>query len=83
MINGERDNPSRAFEYRARQEMGRQGTPDCIVTDKLRFYSAALKEVGTDARHETGLWLNDNTENSHLPFWRWKWAIPRFRLGST
>ena len=51
-----------------RKAMRRHGKPDCIVTDNLRTYGAALKEVGADARQETGRWLNNRAENSHLPF---------------
>ena len=53
--------------------------PETIVTDKLRSYAAALKEVGAGARQETGRWLNNRAENSHLPFRRREWAMLRFR----
>jgi putative transposase len=40
------------------------------VTDKLRSYGAAMKVIGNAKRQETGRWLNNQAENSHLPFRR-------------
>jgi putative transposase len=62
-----------------RKAMRRHGKPERIVTDKLRSYGAALKEVGADARPETGRCLNNRAENSHLPFRRRERAMLRFR----
>jgi putative transposase len=39
-----------------------------FVTDKLRSYGAAMKDLGVEDRQETGRWLNNRAENSHLPF---------------
>ncbi|RYH06635.1 IS6 family transposase [Tropicimonas sp. IMCC6043] len=55
------------------------GRPHVFVTDKLRSYSAALREVGAVDRQETGRWLNNRAENSHLPFRRRERAMQRFR----
>ena len=49
------------------------------VTDKLRSYGAALKEIGAGDRQETGRWLNNRAENSHLLFRRRERAMLRFR----
>ena len=49
------------------------------MTDKLRSYGAALKEIGAGERQETGRWLNNRAENSHLPFRRRERAMQRFR----
>jgi len=57
----------------------RYGKPEKIVTDKLRSYGAALKEIGAANRQETGRWLNNRAENSHLPFRRRERAMQRFR----
>jgi putative transposase len=57
----------------------RHGRPGTIVTDKLRSYGAALKEIGAGARQETGRWANNRAENSHLPFRRRERAMLRFR----
>ena len=62
-----------------RKAMRKHGQPEVIVTDKLRSYSAALKEIGAGARQETGRWMNNRAENSHLPFRRRECAMLRFR----
>ena len=59
--------------------MKRHGQAEVIVTDKLRSYGAALKEIGLEHRQETGRWLNNRAENSHLPFRRRERAMLRFR----
>jgi putative transposase len=62
-----------------RKAMRKHGRPEIIVTDRLRSCGAALKEIGADNRQETGRWLNDRAENSHLPFRRRERAMQRFR----
>lgn len=62
-----------------KKAMRKHGQPEVIVTDKLRSYGAALKEIGAGDRQETGRWLNNRAENSHLPFRRREWAMLRFR----
>jgi putative transposase len=62
-----------------RKAMRKHGKPEAIVTDKLRSYGAALKEIGARDRQETGRWLNNRAENSHLPFRRRERAMLRFR----
>lgn len=62
-----------------RKSMKHYGRPHVFVTDKLRSYGAALKEVGATDRHETGRRLNNRAENSHLPFRRRERAMHRFR----
>ena len=59
--------------------MRKHGLPKVIVTDKLRSYGAALKEIGGADRQETGRWINNRAENSHLPFRRRERAVHRFR----
>jgi len=59
--------------------MRKHGRPEVVVTDLLRSYGAALKEIGTAGRQETGRWLNNRAENSHLPFRRPDRAMLRFR----
>ncbi len=59
--------------------MKRYGRPHIFVTDKLRPYGAAMKEVGNADRQETGRWQNNRAENSHQPFRRRERAILRFR----
>lgn len=62
-----------------KKSMKRNGSPKTIVTDKLRSYGAALKEIGTADRQQTGRWMNNRAENSHLPFRRRERAMQRFR----
>ena len=59
--------------------MKRYGNPEVIVTDKLRSYGAAMKVIGNVPRQQTGRWLNNRAENSHLPFRRRERAMLRFR----
>ena len=51
-----------------KKAMRKHGQPEVIVTDRLRSYGAALKDIGAGARQETGRWLNNRAENSHVPF---------------
>ena len=62
-----------------RKSMKCFGSPQVIVTDKLRSYGAAMKVIGNAGRQETGRWLNNRAENSHLPFRRRERAMLRFR----
>ena len=63
-----------------KKAMKRYGNPGVIVSDKLKSYRAALREVGLVSKHETGRWVNNRAENSHLPFRRRERAMARFRL---
>lgn len=62
-----------------RKSMKRYGQPEIIVTDNLRSYGAAMKILGNVDRQETGRWLNNRGEDSHLPFRRRARAMQRFR----
>jgi putative transposase len=62
-----------------RKSMRRHGSPEVLVTDKLRSYGAALKDLGIRDRQETGRWANNRAENSHQPFRRRERAMLRFR----
>ena len=62
-----------------RKTMKRHGNPQIIVTDKLRSYGAAMKVIGNMDKQETGRWVNNRAENSHLPFRRRERAMIRFR----
>ena len=62
-----------------RRTMKRYGRPEVIVTDRLRSYRAAMREIGNEARQVTGRWLNNRAENSHQPFRRRERAMARFR----
>ena len=55
------------------------GQADKIVTDGLRSYPAAMKDLGNIDRREMGRWLNNLAENSHLPFRRRERVMLGFR----
>ena len=57
----------------------RYGSPNEIVTDRLRSYAAAAKELGCLVKQVTKRWANNRVENSHLPFRRRERAMLRFR----
>jgi putative transposase len=62
-----------------KKTLKRQGKPEVIVTDGLRSYSAAMRDLGNLDRREMGRWKNNRVENSHLPFRRRERAMLRFR----
>jgi putative transposase len=66
-----------------RKSMKCNGQPRIIVTDKLRSYRAAMVIIGNADRQETGRWVNNRAENSHLPFRRRERAMLRFRRTKT
>ena len=66
-----------------RKAMKRHGKPRTIVTDRLRSYGAAMKEIGNADRQQTGRRLNNRAENSHLPIRRRERAMLRFRQMKT
>lgn len=62
-----RRNKGEALKF-LKKTMRKHGAPKQIVTDKLRSYGAALREIQCSNLQETGEYLNDSCENSHLPF---------------
>lgn len=62
-----------------RKPMRRHGRPETIVTDRLRSYGAALKDLVRGDDREMGRWLNNRAENSHQPFRRRERAMLSFR----
>jgi len=55
-------------------------SPETIVTDGLRSYGAALKQLGLQDRHRPGgLRENISAENSHLPIRRRERKMQRFK----
>ena len=56
----------RAAEHFFRKILKHQGRPPSqLVTDKLRSYAAARREVGLSATHRTGQYENNRAELSH------------------
>jgi len=62
-----------------KKAMKRFGRPREVVTDRLRSYRAAMREIGNADRQITGRHENNRAENSHLPFRRRERAMARFR----
>ncbi len=59
--------------------MKRHGKAVNVFTDRFASYRAALTELGATEKQQTGRWLNNRVENSHLPFRRRERAMQRFR----
>lgn len=51
-----------------RKTLKRHGRIEALVTDGLRSYNAAMRDLGNPERQDMGRWLNNRVENSHLPF---------------
>jgi putative transposase len=62
-----------------KKALKRHGRAEKIVTDGMRSYPAAMRELGNFDRREMDRWLNNRAENSHLPFRRRERAMQRFR----
>ena len=56
---------------------------EVFVTDRLRSDRVAMVQLGNAKCQETGRWLNNRGENSHLPFRRREYAMQRFRREKT
>jgi putative transposase len=66
-----------------KKALKRHGRAKAIVTDRLRSYGAALREIGAGDLQQTGRRMNNRAENSHLPFRRRERAMLRFRRMKT
>jgi putative transposase len=67
-----------------KKALKRHGRPKAIVTDGLRSYGAAFKDLGAPSlQAPVGRWKNNRVENSHLPFRRRERAMARFRRMKT
>jgi transposase-like protein len=53
--------------------------PDRLITDDLRSYGAAARDLGIERRHERGQWKNNRAENSHQPTRRRERKMQRFK----
>lgn len=58
-------------------------TPKRIITDKLRSYGAARRDVMSSVEHRSHKGLNDREENSHLPLRKRKRMMQWFRSVSS
>lgn len=66
-----------------KKALKRHGRAEKIVTDGLKSYPAAMREVGNLERQEVGRWANNRVENSHLSFRLRERAMLRFRQMKT
>lgn len=66
-----------------KRTLKRHGSPVEIVTDGLKSYPAAMRELGIEDRRETGRWLNNRIEGSHVPLRRRERVMQRFRRMKT
>ena len=53
--------------------------PERLATDDLRSYSAAVRDLGIERRHERGRWKNNRAESSHQPTRRRERKMQRFK----
>ena len=53
--------------------------PDRLVTDDLRSYAPAARDLGIEHLHERGRWKNNRAENSHQPTRRRERKMQRFK----
>jgi putative transposase len=74
-----RRNASAAKRFFKRLLVGLKYKPLKIVTDGLRSYGAAKREVLPDVRHRTSRYLNNRAENSHRPTRRRERQMQRFK----
>jgi putative transposase len=53
--------------------------PEKLITDDLRSYGAAARDLGIENRHERGRWRNNRAENPHQPTRRKERKIQGFK----
>ena len=66
-----------------KKALRRHGQAEVIVTDGLKSYPSAMRELGNEGHREMGRWKNNRAENSHLPFRRKERVMQRFRRMKT
>src|SRR5689334_1670833 len=71
---------SRAASRLMRKLLRKQGfAPKLLVTDKLRSYGSAFRQLNLTCPHEQGLRKNNRAENSHQPVRRRERKMQRFK----
>jgi transposase-like protein len=53
--------------------------PERLVTDDLRSFGAAVRDLRIESRDERGRWKNNRVENSHQPTRRRERKMQRFK----
>src|SRR3954454_23390490 len=78
LVQSRRD--KKAAKRLFRKLMKKQGqAPRVLITDKLRSYGAAKREVMPDVEHRQHKGLNNRAENSHQPTRRRERIMKRFK----
>ena len=75
----QRRRDKRAAKRLLRVLVKRHGLPKRIITDKLRSYGAAKRELTPGLEHRAHKGLNNRAENSHLPFRKRERCMQGFR----
>jgi putative transposase len=78
LVQGRR-NAAAAKRFFKRLLAGLRYKPKRLVTDGLRSYGVAKREVLPHVRHRTGRYLNNRAENSHRPTRRRERRMQRFK----
>src|ERR1700731_4693562 len=82
LVQSRRD--SRAALRLMRKLLRKQGfAPKLLVTDKLRSYGSAFRQLQLTCPHEQGLRENNRAENSHQPVRRRERKMQRFKSART
>jgi putative transposase len=74
-----RRNAKAAKRFFKRLLKGLQFSPRVIVTDKLKSYGAATRDVMPGVEHRQSRYLNNRAENSHQPTRRRERQMQRFK----
>src|SRR3954466_14289079 len=74
-----RRNATAAKRFFKRLLVGLKYRPRKIVTDGLRSYGVAQREILPGVRHRTSCYLNNRAENSHRPTRRRERQMQRFK----
>jgi DDE domain len=67
------------YVRRCHAELWLGSVPERLVTDDLRSYSAAARDLWIERRHERGRLKNNRAENSHQPTRRRERKMQRFK----
>jgi putative transposase len=78
LVQGRRDAEA-AKRFFKRLLKGLQYVPRVIVTDKLRSYGAAKRQILPNVQHRQSRYLNNRAENSHRPTRRREPQMQRFK----
>jgi putative transposase len=74
-----RKNKKAAMKFFKKSLKGQQATPLKLVTDKLRSYSAARREIMPSVAHSTQQYENNRCELSHQPSRQQERQMRRFK----